>query len=34
VAARELLRNPPDMAASPEVLRQWHDDINCLLNLA
>jgi hypothetical protein len=23
VAARELLHNPPDAAASPDVLRQW-----------
>jgi hypothetical protein len=34
VAARELLRNPLDPAASPEVLRQWRDDVDCLLNLA
>jgi hypothetical protein len=34
VAARELLHNPSVTAASPEVLRQWRDDIDCLLNLA
>jgi hypothetical protein len=34
VAARELLRNPPDPAASPDVLRQWRDDLDRLLNLA
>jgi hypothetical protein len=34
VAARELLHNPPDVAASPDVLRQWRDDVDRLLNLA
>jgi hypothetical protein len=34
VAARELLRNPPDPAVSPDVLRQWRDDVDRLLNLA
>jgi hypothetical protein len=34
VAAKELLRNRPDLAASPDVLRQWRDDIDHLLNLA
>jgi hypothetical protein len=34
MAARELLHNPPDAAASPDALRQWRDDIDCLLNLA
>jgi hypothetical protein len=34
VAARELLHNPLDAAASPNVLRQWHDDVDRLLNLA
>jgi hypothetical protein len=34
VAARELLRNPLDPAASPDVLRQWRDDVDRLLNLA
>jgi hypothetical protein len=33
-AARELLRNPPGAAASPDVQRQWRDDIDRLLNLA
>jgi hypothetical protein len=34
VAARELLRNPPDPVASPDVLRQWCDNLDRLLNLA
>jgi hypothetical protein len=34
VAARELLHNPPNPAASPDVLRQWRDDVDRLLNLA
>jgi hypothetical protein len=34
VVARELFHNPPDAAASLDVLRQWRDDIDCLLNLA
>jgi hypothetical protein len=34
VAARELLRNPLDPAASPDVLRQWRDDVDRFLNLA
>jgi hypothetical protein len=34
VAARELLRNPPDPVASPDVLRQWRHDVDRLLNLA
>ena len=34
LAARELLRNLPDLAASPEVLRQWCDDVDRLINLA
>jgi hypothetical protein len=34
VAARELLRNPPDAAASPDMPRQWRDDVDRLLNLA
>jgi len=33
-AARELLRNPPAAAASPDALRQWRDDVDCLLHLA
>ena len=34
LAARELLRNPPDLAASPDVMRQWRDDIDRLIILA
>jgi hypothetical protein len=34
LAARELLRNPPGEAASPDAQRQWHDDVDRLLNLA
>jgi hypothetical protein len=34
MAARELLHNPLDTAASPNVLRQWRDDVDRLLNLA
>jgi hypothetical protein len=34
VAAKELLRNPPGEAASPDAQRQWHDNVDCLLNLA
>jgi hypothetical protein len=34
MAARELLRNPPGEAASPDAQRQWRDDVNRLLNLA
>lgn len=33
-AARELLRNPPSAAASPDALRQWRDDVDRLLHLA
>ena len=33
-AGRELLRNPPDLAASPDVMRQWRDDIDRLIILA
>ena len=33
-AARELLRNPPAKAASPDALRQWRDDVDRLLHLA
>ena len=33
-AARELLRNPPIAAASPDALRQWRDDVDRLLHLA
>jgi hypothetical protein len=34
MAARELLRNPPGEAASPDAQRQWRDDVDRLLNLA
>jgi hypothetical protein len=34
MAARELLRNPPGEAASPDTQRQWRDDVDRLLNLA
>jgi hypothetical protein len=34
MAARELLRNPPGEAASPDAQWQWRDDIDHLLNLA
>jgi hypothetical protein len=34
MAARELLRNPLGEAASPDVQRQWRDDVDRLLNLA
>src|SRR5579859_6815324 len=34
LAARELLHNPPGAAASPEVMQQWRDDVDRLLNLA
>jgi hypothetical protein len=33
-AAKELLCNPPDEAASPDVLRQWCHNVDRLLNLA
>ena len=33
-AARELLRNPPELAVSPDVMRQWCDDIDRLIILA
>ena len=33
-AARELLCNPLDLAASPDVMRQWRDDIDRLIILA
>ena len=33
-AARELLRNPPELAVSPDMMRQWRDDIDCLIILA
>jgi hypothetical protein len=34
MAARELLHNLPGVAASPDALRQWRDDVDRLLNLA
>jgi hypothetical protein len=34
VAARELLHNPPDAAASPDMMKQWRDNVDRLLNLA
>jgi hypothetical protein len=34
MAARELLRNPPGEAASPDAQRQWRGDVDRLLNLA
>jgi hypothetical protein len=34
MAARELLRNPPGEAASPDAQRQWRDDVDRILNLA
>jgi hypothetical protein len=34
MAARELLHNLLDMAASPDALSQWRDDVDRLLNLA
>jgi hypothetical protein len=34
MAARELLRNPPGEAVSPDAQRQWRDDVDRLLNLA
>ena len=33
-AARELLHNPPELAVSPDVMRQWCDDIDRLIILA
>jgi hypothetical protein len=34
MAARELLRNPPGEAATPDAQRQWRDHVDRLLNLA
>jgi hypothetical protein len=34
MAARELLRNLPGEAASPDAHRQWRDDVDRLLHLA
>jgi hypothetical protein len=33
-AARELLRNPPSSTASPRAMRQWCEDVDCLLGMA
>jgi hypothetical protein len=33
-AARELLRNPPSSAALPGAMRQWCEDVDCLLGMA
>jgi hypothetical protein len=33
-AARELLRHPPSSTASPGVVGQWRDDVDCLLGIA
>jgi hypothetical protein len=34
MVARELLRNHPGEAASPDAQRQWRDDVDHILNLA
>jgi hypothetical protein len=33
-AARELLRHPPSSTASPGAMKQWRDDVDCLLGMA
>jgi hypothetical protein len=33
-AARELLRHPPSSTASPRAMKQWCDDVDCLLGMA
>jgi hypothetical protein len=33
-AARELLRHPPSSTASPGAMKQWHDDVDRLLDMA
>jgi hypothetical protein len=33
-AARELLRHPPSSTTSPGSMKQWHDDVDCLLSMA
>jgi hypothetical protein len=33
-AARELLCHPPSSTASPGAMKQWHDDVDCLLGMA
>jgi hypothetical protein len=32
--ARELLRHPPSSTASPGAMKQWRDDVDCLLDMA
>jgi hypothetical protein len=32
--ARELLRHPPSSTASPRAMKQWRDDVDCLLGMA
>jgi hypothetical protein len=32
--ARELLRHPPSSTASPGAMKQWRDDVDCLLGMA
>jgi hypothetical protein len=33
-AARELLRHPPSSTAFLGAMKQWHDDVDCLLGMA
>jgi hypothetical protein len=33
-AARELLRHPPSSVASSGAMKQWRDDVDCLLGMA
>jgi hypothetical protein len=33
-ATRELLCHPPSSTASPGAMKQWRDDVNCLLGMA
>jgi hypothetical protein len=32
--ARELLHHPPSSTASPGAMKQWRDDVDCLLGMA
>jgi hypothetical protein len=32
-AARELLRHPPSSTTSPGAMKQWRDDVDCLLGM-
>jgi hypothetical protein len=32
--ARELLRHPPSSTASPGAMKQWRNDVDCLLDMA